>query len=76
MSTKRTTAERVKPQSSLAAWRQAKGFDQRAAARFLGISQSYYSKLERHEQAPRRDMLKALTARTGVPVDELMGMNA
>lgn len=66
--------QRVKPHSSLAAWRRAQGYTQRQAADFLGVSQAYYSKLERHDQAPRRDVAKRLTERTGVPLDELLGI--
>ncbi len=74
MSTEKTS-KRIRPHSSLAAWRRAHGFSQHDAARFLGISQSYYSKLETHEQSPRRAMMKTLTAKTGVPVDALMGLS-
>lgn len=66
---------RIRPHSSLAAWRRAHGFDQREAATFLGISQSYYSKLESLDQSPRRNMAKRLTEKTGVPVDALMGLS-
>lgn len=65
---------RVKPHSSLLAWRKAHGFTQHEAAAYLGVTQSCYCKWERHEQAPRRDLLKDVTERTGVPVDELMGI--
>lgn len=65
---------RVKPHSSLAAWRRAKGFTQHEAADYLEISQSYYYKLEAKAQTPRKGILKTLTERTGVPVDELMGI--
>lgn len=68
------TKQIVRPYSSLRAWRQAKGFTQEEAAAFLGIGQAYYSKLERHEQAPRKVILQRLMERTGVPVDELMGI--
>ncbi len=75
LTTKRESAKRIKPHSSLLAWRMAKGFkNQREAAKFLGISQSYLSNLERHSQSPRRDIAKMLTAKTGVPVDALMGI--
>ena len=70
----KTSPGRVKPYSSLLAWRTAKGFTQHEAARHLGISQAYYSKVERHDQAPRRAKAKMLTERTGVPVDELLGI--
>lgn len=72
MSTTKRTA--LRPRSSLRAWRQSQGFTQQEAADYLEISQAYYSKLERHEQAPRRDMAKGLVERTGVPLDELMGI--
>lgn len=71
---KQKLSERVKPHSSLAAWRKAMGFTQPEAADYLSISQSYYSKLEQKAQHPRPAVLKQLTERTGVPVDELMGI--
>jgi transcriptional regulator with XRE-family HTH domain len=64
----------MKPHSSLRAWRRAMGLTQRQAAAHLGISQSYYYKLEAKTQTPRKGVLKTVTARTGVPVDELMGI--
>jgi transcriptional regulator with XRE-family HTH domain len=64
--------KRVKPHSSLFAWRRGLGLTQRAAALALGISQSYYWKLERGTVEPRRGILKRLTDVTGVPVDILM----
>jgi transcriptional regulator with XRE-family HTH domain len=69
-------ATRVKPHSSLAAWRRAMGFTQQEAARYLSISQSYYYKLESKAQTPRKGILKRLADRTGVPLDELMGIAA
>ena len=69
-----TPAVRIKPHSSLAAWRRAQGFDQSEAAQFLGITQGTYSKLERHLMAPRPELLRTLTERTGVPIDELLGI--
>lgn len=50
------------------------GFTQHEAALYLGISQSYYCKLETKLQTPRPKILKGLTAATGVPLDELMGI--
>lgn len=67
-------ANRVRPHSSLAAWRKLKGWGQREAAEYLGISQAYYYKLEQHEAAPRPTIAKRVTERTGVPLDELMGI--
>lgn len=74
MHTEQTPAVFVKPQTSLRAWRRSKGYTQTEAARFLEISQGYYNKLERKEQTPRPAILKVLTERTGVPVEELMGI--
>ncbi len=65
---------RVQPHSSLAAWRRAQGFDQHEAAAFLEISQSYYCKLERGDQTPRPKIARRLVDRTGVPLDELLGI--
>lgn len=64
----------TRPYSSLRAWRKAHGFNQAQAADALGISQSYYSKLERHEQAPRRALAKRLMDQTCVPLEVLMGI--
>lgn len=66
--------KRVKPQVSLARWRETMGFTQREAAAFLEITQGYYYKLETKRQTPRPTLLRRLTERTGVPVDELMGI--
>lgn len=73
--TEQKPTERVRPMPSLKAWRKAKGFTQDEAATFLGIGQAYYSKLERKEQTPRPQMLRRLTDATGVPIEELLGIN-
>lgn len=65
---------RVRPQTSLLAWRTAKGFNQHEAAVFLGISQAYYCKLERGDQTPRPKIARRLMDRTGVPLEELLGI--
>jgi transcriptional regulator with XRE-family HTH domain len=65
----------VKRHDSLAAWRRSHGWNQRQAAGFLGISQTYYSRLERYQQAPRRALAKSLTTQTGVSLADLMGMS-
>jgi len=67
---------KVQPHSSLAAWRADRGLNQRAAAEFLGITQAYYSKLERGTQTPRPPLAKRLRERTGVPLDVLLGIAA
>lgn len=66
--------ERVKPMSSLKAWRRAKGFTTREAARHLGISQGFYQKIETRKAFPRPTIAKSLTDQTGVPLDELLGI--
>lgn len=76
MDTERKHQRLVKPHSSLLAWRAAQGYTQQEAAQYLGISQSYYRKLEAHVQAPRPVILKRIAELTGVPVDELMGVAA
>lgn len=67
---------KVQPHSSLAAWREDMGFNQREAAAYLGITQAYYSKLERRTQTPRPTLAKRLRERTGVPLDVLFGIAA
>lgn len=74
VSTERKPQRIAKPHSSLFAWRTAQGWGQREAAEYLGITQSCYSKWERHEQAPRRYVARVVTEKTGVPLDELMGI--
>jgi transcriptional regulator with XRE-family HTH domain len=64
----------VKPQSSLKAWRRTMGFNQSEAAAYLEISQAYYYKLEAKTAAARPTIIKRLTERTGVPLDELLGI--
>lgn len=57
----------------LKTWRGAKGFNQREAADFLGISQNFYCRVERGLSAPRGPKAKLITARTGVPLEVLVG---
>lgn len=66
--------QRIRPHSSLKAWRSRQEFTQAEAAAHLGVSRNYYAKLERHVQAPSRSTLRHLMAVTGVPADELMGV--
>lgn len=70
MGTKRTHAA----PANLKAWRASRQMDQRAAARFLGVTQGYYSKLENAQSSPRPDIAKRLTEKTGVPLASLMGI--
>jgi len=57
----------------LGTWRSAQGLGQRDAARLLGISQTYYGRLERGEQAARGPRAKTIMAKTGVPLEVLVG---
>lgn len=59
---------------SLKAWRERRTMTQRAAARFLGVTQGYYSKLENQNVAPRPAIAKRLTEKTGVPLASLLGI--
>lgn len=63
---------RVTRHRTLSAWRRANGFNQEHAARVLGLSQSYYSKLERGLHALPGDRAKRITAKTGVPLEVLV----
>lgn len=62
-----------RPYPDLATWRTAKGLNQRQAAEYLGISQTYYSRLERGVQAARGQQAKAIMQKTGVPLEILVG---
>ena len=57
----------------LKSWREAHGFNQRQAARLLNISQTYYGRLERREQAATGRRAKTIMAVTGVPLAILVG---
>lgn len=72
--TAHNTTERVRPMPSLKVWREAKKLTQDEAAKILGIGQAYYSKLEQGKQHPRPALLKQITERTGVPIEELLGI--
>ena len=63
----------MRPYPSLKAWRTAKGWSQQEAANFLGVSQGQYSKLE-NGHPPRSKDLRDLMAKTGVPIEVLVGV--
>lgn len=73
MSTKQTPSTETRP-TSLTDWRERKGITQARAAKVLGISQGYYSKLELGLQTPRPKLAKRLMARTGLTLEILMGI--
>ncbi len=64
----------VRPYTSLKAWRESQGLDQRAAAKALGITQGYYSRLERGTAAPRPETARTMMDICGVPLEVLMGI--
>ena len=59
---------------NLSVWRDAERLNQEAAAQRLGISQNYYSRLERRKQFPRRQLAKVISERTGVPLETVLGV--
>lgn len=63
----------VRPYPDLATWRDAHGLSQHEAADLLGISQTYYGRLERRIQAARGKRAKEIMAKTGVPLEVLVG---
>lgn len=68
------TKSDAKSPRSLKEWREARDLKQRDAARKLGISQGYYSKLELGIQTPRPKLAKRLMQRTGLALEVLMGI--
>lgn len=67
------TKQRIRPYPNLADWRQARRWTQQQAADFLGISQAFYSKLERRTHNLRGKQAKRVMERTGVPIEILVG---
>jgi len=59
---------------SLKRWRELERLNQEDAARQLGITQAYYSRLERGVQFPRRQLAKAISDQTGVPFETVLGV--
>lgn len=62
------------PYRSLKAWREHTFEKQMDAAAFLSVSQSYYSRIERGLQSPRPIVAKAISDKTGVSVETLLGI--
>jgi transcriptional regulator with XRE-family HTH domain len=57
----------------LKTWRKAQGINQRDAGKLLGISQTYYSRLERRSLNATGPRAKGIMAKTGVPLEILVG---
>lgn len=58
---------------TLKAWRDATNLNQRDAAKLLGISQTYYGRLERGLQIATGRRAKFLREKTGVSIEVLVG---
>ena len=54
-------------------WRHAERLTQAEAAKKFGISQAYYSRLEAGRAATTGQRAKVITAKTGVPIEVLVG---
>jgi len=63
----------TRPYPDLATWREAMGWSQMEAATYLGISQTFYSRLERRVQSAPGKRAKELMAKTGVSLEVLVG---
>jgi transcriptional regulator with XRE-family HTH domain len=63
---------RKRPYPNLKTWRGH--LTQGAAAAKLGISQNYYSRLERGVQVPRVRLAKQISTVTGVPLETVLGV--
>jgi transcriptional regulator with XRE-family HTH domain len=59
---------------TLKAWRLGARLNQAEAARILGVSQGFYSKLESGKGYPDRRNAKAISEKAGVPLEPLLGL--
>ena len=66
--------KRVRTYPSLLAWRTANEMNQREAARSLGVTQALYARVELRRGAPRPKRAKAISDKTGVPFEIVMGV--
>ena len=71
MSTHQVTRRKY---STLRAWREALGISQAEAGLLLQISESQYARLERGERGTTGKRAKVIMAKTGVPLDALVGV--
>ena len=55
-------------------WRVSHGWSQDEAARFLGINQGYYSKLERGEMFASKRLGKRISELANVPLEQVLGI--
>jgi transcriptional regulator with XRE-family HTH domain len=61
---------------SLKAWRLAARLNQAQAAGILGVSQGFYSKLERGKGFPHRRKAFAISEKAGVPLETVLGLSS
>lgn len=66
--------KRVKSYPSLLAWRTARRLSQREAAKILGVSQPVYAQVELGRVRPRAPRGKAMSLKTGVAFEVVMGV--
>lgn len=59
---------------TLKAWRDAQGWNQTVAAKYLGITLSYYNRLEHQQLYAGKKLAKAISDRIGVPFEEVLGV--
>ncbi len=63
-----------RPYPSLKVWRHEARLKSGDAARFLAVSPSYYSRIERQQKAPMARIAKAISEKTGVPLETILGI--
>lgn len=59
---------------SLREWREARKLNQAEASALLALNQPYYSKVERLLLVPRPERAKAISVKTGVSVESILGI--
>jgi len=59
---------------TLKAWRDALDITQEVAAARLGLRQWAYSRIETRTRAPRPRIAKAISLKTGVPLESVLGI--
>lgn len=60
---------------TLSAWRDAERLSQEQAAKEIGVTQSFYSRLENGHMFPSRHLAKRITDTTGVPLETVLGVD-
>jgi transcriptional regulator with XRE-family HTH domain len=60
---------------TLKEWRKAQFPRQADAAAALSVSQAFYSRVERALQAPSPKLAQAISEKTGVPLETILGLS-